>query len=160
MSRAMHTHRFLYLILATTLLCLTGRGAFAQKCDAPEPDFKIVPPGASVAPDSAGFSGVWAGTWLLPAWQLGNRTSQCAVIHISVEDSDRAAVAYCYGTRSDLQNAPQCDLYQAVIRGPYLIFFTSDGTNISLRLKGPGTAQVQADFPHNVPTIVTNFQKL
>jgi hypothetical protein len=161
MSRLMHTHHSLCLVAATTLLCLIGGGAFAQSCDAPEPaNFNISAPAPSVAPEAAGFSGVWAGNWLL-AGQGGNRISQCARIHVSVVDSHRAAVAYCYGTRTDVGTAPQCDpVYAGVIRGPYLIFFTTGGVNISLQLKGPGTAEVVGDFPHDQPTIVTNFQKL
>jgi hypothetical protein len=161
MSWTVHTDRSLWLIVATTVLCLIGRGALAQSCDAPEPtDFRISTPGASVAPDAAAFSGAWAGSWLLTGINPGNRISQCARIHVSVEDSYRAAVAYCYGTRSDAGTAPQCDLYQAIIRLPYLIFVTSDGTNISLRLKGPGTAQVQADYSHDQPTLITDFRRL
>jgi len=161
MKWAIHTHRFLYLIVATTLLCFTGRGALAQTCDAPDPtDFKVSAPGPSVAPDAAAFSGVWAGSWLLAGNAALHPTPLCVRIHVSVEDSDRASVAYCYGSRSDVGTAPQCDLYQAIIRGPYLIFFTSDGINISMRLKGPGAAQAQGDFPHNLPTLITDFRKL
>ena len=159
MSRAIHSCRSLFLIVATILLCLTGRGAVAESCDAPRPDFTISAPAPSVAPEAAAFSGEWAGTWLLWGVGVGNRILQCARIHVSVEDSHTAAVAYCYGSRPDLGTAPQCDRYRARIRGSHLTFVTSVGNNISLQLQGLGTAQVTETFPAAQPTVVTDFQK-
>jgi hypothetical protein len=161
MSRAMHTRRSLWLVAATTLLCLTGRGAFAESCDAPRPNFTISAPAGSVAPVAAAFSGVWAGTWLLRGVGEGNRILQCARIYVSVRDSQNATVVYCYGSRSDVGTAPQCDNpYRAIFRGPYLIFVTSIGVNISLIMQGPGTAQATEAFPSGQTSVVTDFQRL
>ena len=160
MSRALHTRLSLCGIVVTGLLFLTGSGAFAETCDAPNPDFPISAPPPTVRPDTAAFSGVWAGTWLLWGVGIGNRVLQCARIHVSVEDSHSAAVAYCYGSRSDVGTKPQCDRYRAIIRGPYLIFVTSIGINISMRLRDPGTAEATAAFPAGQPSVITDFQKL
>jgi hypothetical protein len=161
MSRAMYTRSFLWLVVANTLLCLTGRGAFAESCDAPNPDFTISAPPASVGPVAAAFSGVWAGTWLLEGVGAGNRILQCARIHVSIKDSDNAKVVYCYGSRTDVGTKPQCDRYpNAVIRGKYLIFVTSDGANISLQLQRPGIAQATGALPSATTSIVTDFHKL
>lgn len=161
MSRAIHARSSLWLIVATALLCLTGRGAFAESCDAPNPDFTISAPPASVGPVAAGFAGVWAGTWLLEGVGAGNRILQCARIHVSIKDSDNATVVYCYGSRTDVGTKPQCDRYpNAVIRGNYLIFVTSDGANISLLLQGPGIAQATGALPSATTSIITDFHKL
>jgi hypothetical protein len=160
MSRAMHTRRSLCLIVAVTLLCITGGRAFAESCDAPKPGFTISTPPPSVEPGAAAFSGEWAGTWLLWGVGVGNRILQCARIYVSVQDSHNADIAYCYGSRSDVGTKPQCDRYRAVIRGPYLIFVTSIGINISLQLQGPGTAEATGTYPAGEPSVLTDFQKL
>ena len=162
MTSAIHTHRSLCVIVATILLCVVGRGAFAQSCDAPKPNFTISPPPASAGPVAESFSGAWAGTWLLRGVGAGNRILQCARIYVSVKDSQNATVVYCYGSRSDVGTAPQCDNpYRAIFRGPYLIFVTSVGVNISLIMQGgPGTAQVTESFQSGQTSVVTDFQKL
>jgi hypothetical protein len=161
MSRAMHTLPSLCLIVVTGLLCLTGRGAFAQNCDAPNPNFAISTPAGSVRPEAAAFSGVWAGTWLLRGVGAANRIFLCARIHVSVEDSHNAAVAYCYGSRSDVGTAPHCDRFRARLRGNHLSFVTSVGTNIALRLTRPGTARATMSHPAGgARQVVTDFHKL
>jgi len=140
---------------------MTGRGAFAQSCDAPKPDFRISAPPASVDPVAAAFSGVWAGTWLLEGVGAGNRILQCARIHVSIKDSQNADVVYCAGSRTDIGTAPQCERFpRAVIRGKNLIFVLSDGANVSMLLQGPGTARVTGALPSATTSIVTDFHKL
>ena len=160
MSRAIQIRPSLCFIVVTALLCLSGHRSYAESCDAPKPDFTISAPAGSIGPDAAGFSGVWAGTWLLRGVGAGNRIIQCARIHVSVGGRHHAAVAYCYGSRSDVGTAPQCDRYRAQVRGNHLRFVTSIGNDISLRLTGPATARVTATFPAGQPTVVTDFQKL
>jgi hypothetical protein len=160
MSRAIHTFPSLYLILVTGLICLTGPRAFAESCDAPNPNFAISAPAGSVRPEAAAFSGVWAGTWLLRGVGAANRIFLCARIHVSVEDSHNAAVAYCYGSRSDVGTAPQCDRYRARLRGTHLRFVTSVGNNISLQLRRNGTARATMTQPAGPRQVVTDFHKL
>jgi len=160
MSRAIRARGSLWLVVATTLLCLTGRGAFAESCDAPKPDLTISAPAGSVSPDAAAFSGVWGGTLLLEGVGAGNRILQCVRIHVSIKDSQTAEVAYCQGSRSDIGAAPQCERHQAVIRGKYLIFVIANGANISMILHGPATAQVTGALPSATTDIVVDFHRL
>ncbi len=160
MSRPTHTRRSLCLVVATALLCLTGRGALAESCDAPKPDFTISAPAGSVAHEAAAFSGVWAGIWLFRGVGAGDGISQCARIYVSLKDTHNAAVAYCYGSRSDVGTAPHCERYRARVRGNHLRFVTLVGNNISMRRRRPGTALVTATFPAGQRRVIADFQKL
>ena len=158
MSRAMYTY-ISCLVIVASVLCIAGNKTFAASCDAPRPNLAISTPPASVGRDAAAFSGVWAGTWLLQG-RRGNRIRQCARIHVQVNHSHSAAVAYCYGSRPDARTRARCDKYSATIRGDQLRFVTRRGIHISLRVRGPGTAQGTMSFPANARTDFADFHRL
>ncbi len=160
MSHAMHTRPLLYFSVVTGLLCLTGARGFAEGCDAPNPNFTISAPPGSVRPEAAAFSGVWAGTWLLRGVGAANQIVLCARIHVSVEDGHNAAVAYCYGSRSDVGTAPHCDRYRARLRGNHLRFVTSAGNSVSMRLSRPGAVRATMTQPARPRQVVTDFHKV
>jgi hypothetical protein len=159
MSRTMHTY-IAALVIAASVLCFGGNKTLAAACDAPTPDLTISAPPASVSPDAAAFSGVWAGTWLLRGRGSGNRIHQCARIHVSVSDNHNAAVAYCYGSRPDRGTNAQCDRYSAMIQGNRLRFVTSIGVHIALHRRGPGRAEGTMQFPAGLRTNFADFHRL
>jgi len=160
MIRAMYTC-VSFLVVAASVLCIAGSEAFAANCDAPRANLAISAPPAWVGRDAAAFSGVWAGTWLLPG-RGGNRIRQCARIHVQVSDNHNAAVSYCYGSRPDVnfRALPGCDTFRATIRGDQLRFVIWRGGHIALRLKRPGTAQGAMSFPANQRTDFADFHRL
>jgi hypothetical protein len=160
MIRAMYTW-ISCVVIAASVLCIGGSETFAANCDAPRANLAISAPPASVSRDAAAFSGVWAGTWLLPS-RRGNRIHQCARIHVQVNDNHNAAVAYCYGSRPDVnaRAVARCDTFRATIRGDQLRFVIWHGGQISLRLRRPGTAQGTMSFPSSQRTDFADFHRL
>ena len=160
MIRAMYTC-ISCLVIAASALCIAKSETFAASCDVPRANLAISAPPASVSRDAAAFSGVWAGTWLLPG-RSGNRIRQCARIHVQVNDNHNAAVAYCYGSRPDVnfRAVAGCDTFHATIRGDHLRFGIWQRGHISLRLRRPGTAQGALSFPANQRTDFADFHRL
>jgi hypothetical protein len=145
------------ILFAVGAFLMGAPHAFAEDCDAPKPDFQIAATPASASPQAASFSGVWGGVWSFTA--KGTPVQVCGRLHVSVKDSQSAAVAYCYGSIPQLKSSPKCGTFDAKIDGDVLSFVNGFGSKDSYKLAGTGTLAAKSS-KQNGTTDTTEFQKI